>query len=657
VRRVLAAAVLGVGLALALSSPASAHAGLVSSDPADGAVVAQAPSSVTLTFTEPPDPALSSIQVLDAGGSPVQIGEPRRSGELTLEVSLPPSLPDGVYTVNWRAVSSADGHLTTSAFAFGVGDTPAPTPGSTAAPPTPGPTALSVASKVVLYAGLALLLALAVVGLGLFGGGLRSARTATLVAAVLALAGGIGLFLTEVHTLGTTAEELLRSTTGRPYLWLLLGILVADVFAILAAAGSWTWATWLAGAAAAAAMFARARGGHAAASQPVLVNELAQWVHFMAIGVWIGGLVVLTLVLRERRDPPPTAEVRRFSNVAMVAVAVVVATGVVRAAEELGGFGWILRSFDTGYGTTLLIKVGLAVVLIGLGALNRYRTVPRVGTDPKPLRRVVGAELVAALGVFALTGTLTGLPPEGAAAAGGRPPTPTSVTAEGTDFATVYRVRLTVTPGTPGRNDVHVDVLDYDTGAPLGVDAVSLGFRSVSNPELAGSRLDLHLHDGSWAGSGTQLSIAGTWVVTARVTRGSTADQIPLVITTLLPGTSASVSTSPGLPTVVTVTQPGGSSLQAYLDPGSPGTNQVHLTAFDAQGQELPLHTAAFVAIPASGPPRHLDAVRFEPAHFVANTDLEAGDWTFDLTAQAHDGTILQATFEQTIAPVGGATP
>ena len=96
-----------------------------------------------LTFTERPEPGLSSIQVLDTGGQPVERGEagPVDGAPLQFAVGLG-DLADGTYTVSWRVVSKDDGHLTAGSFAFGVG-VPAPTatPQAQAAPQgaTPSP--------------------------------------------------------------------------------------------------------------------------------------------------------------------------------------------------------------------------------------------------------------------------------------------------------------------------------------------------------------------------------------------------------------------------------------------------------------------------------------------------------------------------------------
>ena len=117
-----------VGLALAVcwilawAAPASAHALVRSSDPAAGAVLATAPEQVLITFTEAPDPELSSVQLLDASGLVVRTGPAQTVPGNPLQLRLPlPNLAQGAYTVVWRTVSDADGHVTGGSFSFGVG--------------------------------------------------------------------------------------------------------------------------------------------------------------------------------------------------------------------------------------------------------------------------------------------------------------------------------------------------------------------------------------------------------------------------------------------------------------------------------------------------------------------------------------------------------
>ena len=429
--RVFAVSAIGVALLVAHASAASAHAGFISSDPSDGQVLPTAPTSITMSFSEPPDPDLSSVMALDASGAtietgPLERGVPPRS----LELSLPDDLGDGVYTVSWVVVSEADGHHTLGVIAFGVGVAagevvPAP---EAAAPPTPGPSPFAVAGKVLLYAGLALSVGTAVTGFAAFGGVVPSQRLLLPLAGAAGLVGAVVMTIAEADVVDASVGDLLASATGRSYVWLLATAaltLVAALVGSLAAIRSADGARRVAigrvplvaiGVAASATMFVRATSGHAAAFVPAWPAELAQFVHLLAIGVWIGGLLPLLLLVRERAGtgaPAPVIEAKRFSRMAGWALLAVVLTGTARTVGEAGGIGEVRAMLtNTSYGTALILKVGLAVGLISLGALNRRRSIPRLATDRTLLRRVVTIEVVGALGVFGLTGTLTSLNPD-----------------------------------------------------------------------------------------------------------------------------------------------------------------------------------------------------------------------------------------------------
>src|ERR1700730_12776621 len=149
-------ALVAVG-ALVLAPHVSAHALLRQADPENGATLERPPQAVTLTFTEDPEPSLSSIRVLSASGHEVSHGParvvPGRPSALRIVLG---SLPAGVYTVTWRTGSRVDGHVTGGAFAFGVGVTP-----SAATVPevqTPPPSVLGAGARWLLYAGLSVLI-------------------------------------------------------------------------------------------------------------------------------------------------------------------------------------------------------------------------------------------------------------------------------------------------------------------------------------------------------------------------------------------------------------------------------------------------------------------------------------------------------------------
>src|SRR5947209_1027696 len=148
---------------------ADAHALLASSDPADGASVDAPPSQILLTFTEAPDPALAVVRILDAQGRAVDAGKPDAVPGAPTQLRVPVSrLAQGnTYTLTWRATSAADGHTTAGSIAFGVGVPAVPAADIQAAAPvrSPSPTATGIAGRALLYAGVALLVGGAAVGL------------------------------------------------------------------------------------------------------------------------------------------------------------------------------------------------------------------------------------------------------------------------------------------------------------------------------------------------------------------------------------------------------------------------------------------------------------------------------------------------------------
>jgi len=97
-----------------------AHAFLERADPAVVSTVQTSPSEVQIRFTENIEPAVSSVQVLDASGTEVDKRDLHldRSDHALLHISLP-QLGVGTYKVVWRVVS-VDTHVTNGNFTFRV---------------------------------------------------------------------------------------------------------------------------------------------------------------------------------------------------------------------------------------------------------------------------------------------------------------------------------------------------------------------------------------------------------------------------------------------------------------------------------------------------------------------------------------------------------
>ena len=650
--RIAVAVLLALAAPIVGAAPALAHAGLESSDPADGAVLDSPPAQVLLTFSEPPDLTLSTLGMLDATGAEVALQDPEAvPGESGRQLSLTPveALGNGVYTVTFRVVSRTDGHLTAGSIAFGVGQvTGEVVPTGNTPPENPWPSALSVIGKTLLYVGLILIFGAAVVGMGAFGGEVPGRRVLLPLAGVTSLIGAVVMLVAEARSVGAGIGTIAGSDAGEPFVRLIVACVVVAVVATIA--GFRRDGLWLAGAgeAAALAMLVRATGGHAGGRT---LQVVLQWIHFMVVAIWVGGFTLLLLLIRARRPYSPVDEARAYSSLAGYALIVVLVSGVVRAIDELDGWTGITKALDTPYGTTLVIKVAIVIVLIGIGTFNRFRSIPRLDRGSPLLARLVGVEVVTAVAIFGVTATLTGLPPHPQPA---RPAhgstTPTSISVEGSDFATTAHVMLSVTPGTPGPNEYDAHVVDFDSGQPLPADAVTLRFEAVGRSDIDASQTDLMLDpDGHWMGEGTELSVPGPWTVTALITTGAEATEVPMSLSVEPADQQMNVTSDPGLPTIVTFTMSDGMQLQYYADPGVAGTNQLHLTAFAADGQELPLASATIVVTPSDGTPDLVDVTRFSPGHFVANTTLEAGDWHIDLVATTKDGGSLTGAYDQSI--------
>ncbi len=115
-RKALVAAVLGSLLLLVSPAPAYAHADLVRSTPSNGSLVAKAPSTIRLTFSEAV--TLDASSILDASGAVVSSHGAINGTVLTLTPSS--ALRPGITTATFR-ITSNDGHQVDGAVSFVIG--------------------------------------------------------------------------------------------------------------------------------------------------------------------------------------------------------------------------------------------------------------------------------------------------------------------------------------------------------------------------------------------------------------------------------------------------------------------------------------------------------------------------------------------------------
>ncbi len=120
--------------------------------------------------------------------------------------------------------------------------------------------------------------------------------------------------------------------------------------------------------------------GHASDKGDFSVPEIIDFLHLLAAGVWGGGLFALSFVILpklERLGDQSAVLIadtgRRFSRIAFVAIAIIAITALYNVWTYVGSFEAMYKS---PYGWTVSAKIVLFLLLILLGAFNRYVSVP-----------------------------------------------------------------------------------------------------------------------------------------------------------------------------------------------------------------------------------------------------------------------------------------
>ncbi|MEU2368596.1 MULTISPECIES: copper resistance protein CopC [Streptomyces] len=410
------------GALLAGAAPASAHAALTGSDPAQGAVVDTAPAQISLTFSEPIAVGDDSVRVLDPKGERVDKGDPANLSGTTYSVRLLSGLPDGTYTVAYQVVS-ADSHPVAGAYTFSIG--------------APSETTVSVSAqgsddglvgwlygfgRYVSYAGFVVLAGGAAFVLACWAPGARVRAVQRLVVsgwlALTAATLGLLLLRGSYTTTGKVGDifdlellgDVLQTKTGAALVSRLLLLAAAALFiAVLfgayartAPAGAdgdangakkpaegereaegdggepdkrdLTFGLALGGTVVAAGLAASwAMSEHASQGLQPGVAMPVDVVHLLAVAAWLGGLTALLVALYRGPVETPVGRdaVRRFSRLAFGSVVTLAVTGVYQSWRQLGSWSAFT---DTRYGQLLLVKIALVAVMVAVAYLSRRWT-------------------------------------------------------------------------------------------------------------------------------------------------------------------------------------------------------------------------------------------------------------------------------------------
>jgi copper transport protein len=498
-------------LALLLIGKVEAHANLVRSEPAAGALLQAAPKELVLEFSEELDTSFSRVQLFNSKNQIVTAGpgvvDPSAPRVLRLALL---DLPKDSYTAIWRSRSAVDGHTSQGSVPFGLGV--AVTSTSLIPPPgAPDPALETPPPLDSVSRWLTLLLAAFAFGAVPFGllvwrpayraverkGDYADAdATMTQVLRRLILIGGAffllanGLFLivqaadaagvSLTQAIGAPIVQLLGGRSG--LFWLVrvgLTVLIGGIAWRLPSPGRgpiWPW--WIALALVAATLLTFSFNAHGAAEQQGAGVAVAlDWLHIAAMVAWLGGLIPLSLALRAvRRTPegavPLAVLIPRFSRLAATCVVTLTLTGVYSYLLHINGLNLLVA---TTYGRALLIKLGLFGLLLLLGGLNLFILSPRLRSFGNRLagafNRSIQTELVAGAVLLLAVGAMTSVAPSKSAWEEHERLGISQAATEG-DVDLV----LHIAPAQIGDNEFAVDVTDKRPGAQAAPAKVLLRF-------------------------------------------------------------------------------------------------------------------------------------------------------------------------------------
>ena len=370
-------------LALALPAAAWAHASLETEFPGFQQELQASPRTITLHFDQ--FVQFPYVEVYDTAGRTFA-GSAASHG---LEVIAPVrTLPTGDYTVRWHALS-ADGHVVSGVWTFGVR--------VRALPPTEayganGPTTTEHVVRWLYFLSFALLI-------GSLGFRLICLRGLEPVPAVerrltlLSAIGVIGSIEIGILAFCLRCEDVLQLPFGKylygdlspiaqgtrfgiAFIWMTLGFAFVSALIYLAWLLERTLLLVPALGLSIVLLAGLSVSGHDGVDPgSSWTTELADWLHLSAASLWIGGLCALLLAVWPAGGPIRRQAFLRFSRLATVLVAIVLAAGTYLAIVRVPH---LAELWTTGYGEVLLVKIGLVASAVAWGGVHHFLVRPRL---------------------------------------------------------------------------------------------------------------------------------------------------------------------------------------------------------------------------------------------------------------------------------------
>lgn len=589
------AGVLLAAIAIALAAPylsrsVEAHASLVRSNPQNNEQLRAAPIRVVLVFSEPIERRLTQIEVFDADENRVDDGDLAfdDSDANLASIGLQPLKP-GVYFVRYNNVSLVDSHPWDGAYPFIVtnkdGSLPegisldnlAASTGGSDLLPKPIDSALKWLSLIAVaaVAGAAFFLVAVLRPAAAFLRDERYRRVlddgerwvvtlahVLLPVAFVALAYLVLLTVTRFETSTGLWEYLSEVRTGRyrslSLVLLVIGLVGADMLYLsrggrLRQAGMWALAVACLG-----ALFTYSMVSHGATGEGKFWSVASDFLHLAASAMWLGALVMLPPLLRQRHAGLGDDErflflanvFDRFSVVASISVIVVLATGVFNGLVQMPSWDAFT---GTTYGKVLLWKLVLMAPLLVIAGVNAFVLKPRlvsvidrlyqeggeVEESERPrwdrdlarlrawLPRTVLVEIALVLAVFGAVAVLTQTSTARSELASARADRNAQAKFDGTATAGDLEFTLEITPNTTDvRNEYVLNVRNADGTPATTITFARLRVEYTESPGLL-PRQEILLTrsaEGQFSAQGVYFTQPGAWDVEASIRRSDGDD-------------------------------------------------------------------------------------------------------------------------------------
>lgn len=374
------------------TTPAFAHATLLQSTPAEGAVLQQNPGTVKLLFSEPLSPELIELQLYNREAKLIELPPPKLTKGNASEAyaELPAGLPDGSYRVRWSVVSE-DGHLIDGELSFALGQVsadivPIRTDGETGTPKVDvlHTIAHDAAESILLVAAGLYLLSLYAMRMEVPQASELLGRWKKIGWALLLLL-SVGELLTMLIML---EEDALRRVfqqgelgilTETPFLvMVLLQMLLLLLLALPGMMKSWPALLFM------LLTVNMAQSGHALALEPMWLALLLRMLHLLSIALWVGGLFYLLLLWRR---PLEKGTFRTFFLRVFLGSSLLVALSGVLMVGVQTDWSSVLAA-GTLWSGLLFSKISLMAVMLALALLQSLRWRKNAQKLSYPLLRI-----------------------------------------------------------------------------------------------------------------------------------------------------------------------------------------------------------------------------------------------------------------------------